>query len=124
MKSLVFLILFVTLSWASDIEDCAKETKLSDEELARFQKDDLTSEDPTAHCFVKCLLAKKNFFDDAGLPKKEVIAPYLRGLNPDKDVKEIMADCLKLIAEDGSGSCLTTYMRYKCSIQKGLVVLS
>lgn len=72
---------------------------------------------------MRCLLGKQNFYDAAGLPKKEVIQPYLEKLNPGKDVAASMASCLKMVASDGEASCHTSYIRYRCAIGNGIIML-
>ncbi|XP_055702423.1 uncharacterized protein LOC129801428 [Phlebotomus papatasi] len=123
MKYLVIVFVLIALSVADNFEECAKETEISAEEITRFKNDDLTSNDPKAHCFVKCLFRKKEFFDDEGLPQPPKIGRYLAEKNPGKNIKEIMADCLQMISEDGEVACETTYLRYKCAFGKGLLII-
>ncbi|GAB0093829.1 hypothetical protein DMENIID0001_090110 [Sergentomyia squamirostris] len=122
MKSLVIVFLFVAVACA-ELEECVKKSGISQKELERFKKADYTSEDPKTHCFVKCVLEKKNFFDDKGLPKADIIGRHLAEKNPGKNVKEVMGDCLKLTGADGEGACETTYLRYRCASQKGITIV-
>ncbi|XP_059612717.1 general odorant-binding protein 56d-like [Phlebotomus argentipes] len=124
MKSIVIVfLLFVALVAAEDFEECAKETEITEEELALFRKDELKSTDPKTHCFVRCILGKKNFFDAEGLPQKEVIIKHLTEKNPDKNAKEIMTECLKKHSSVGAASCEITYNRYKCAYENGILIL-
>lgn len=77
----------------------------------------------SGQCFVKCLLQKKEFFDDEGHAQPPKISRYLEEKNPEKNIKEIMAECLQMISEEGDLACETTYLRYKCAIAKGILVI-
>lgn len=53
MKSLVIVFALIAFSVADNFEECAKETEVSEEEVARFKNNDFTSTDPKTHVSFK-----------------------------------------------------------------------
>ncbi|XP_035895821.1 general odorant-binding protein 69a-like [Anopheles stephensi] len=90
--------------------ECMAETGIGADSLTKLRDGDLTANDRTAKCFMKCFFEKENFMDAAGVLQLEAIATALEKDYERAKIDEMLEKC-GVQKED---ACETAFNAYEC----------
>uniref|UniRef100_A0A182P6H4 Uncharacterized protein n=1 Tax=Anopheles epiroticus TaxID=199890 RepID=A0A182P6H4_9DIPT len=90
--------------------ECMAETGIGAESLTKLRDGDLTANDRTAKCFMKCFFEKENFMDAEGKLQLEAIATALEKDYERAAIDEMLVKC-GVQKED---ACETAFNAYEC----------
>ncbi|XP_049294674.1 general odorant-binding protein 69a-like [Anopheles funestus] len=90
--------------------ECMAETGIGADSLTKLRDGDLSANDRTAKCFMKCFFEKENFIDAKGQLQLEAIATAL-----EKDYERVKIDeMLEQCAVQKEDPCETAFHAYEC----------
>uniref|UniRef100_A0A182LZB5 Uncharacterized protein n=1 Tax=Anopheles culicifacies TaxID=139723 RepID=A0A182LZB5_9DIPT len=90
--------------------ECMAETGIGADSLTKLRDGDLSANDRTAKCFMKCFFEKENFMDDKGQLQLEAIATALEKDYERAKIDEMLVEC-GVQKED---ACETAFNAYEC----------
>ncbi|XP_040166393.1 general odorant-binding protein 69a-like [Anopheles arabiensis] len=90
--------------------ECMAETGIGAESLTKLRDGDLTANDRTAKCFMKCFFEKENFMDAEGKLQLEAIATALEKDYDRAKIDEMLEKC----GEQKEDACETAFNAYAC----------